>query len=375
MRTIQMVDLQGQYTRLKNEIDSAMSEVLDKTQFIQGPQVKQFEQSLAEYCRIPHVISCANGTDAILLALLALDLEPGSEIITPSFSYAAFTEMVLLAGHKPVFVEVNPDTFLIDPAEIEALITPKTKVIAPVHLYGQVADMEKIEAIAQVHHLYIIEDNAQAIGADYIYSDGRKKKSGTMGHISTTSFFPSKNLGCYGDGGAVMTNDEKLAEKLRMLSNHGQRQKYHHEIVGMNSRLDTLQAAVLQVKLAHLDAFTKARNTVAGFYDERLKAVSGIKIPARSDNSSHVFHQYTITLENEDVRTRLKQHLMDAGVPTMIYYPIPLHMQNAYKQDISLKQTEQLCQTVLSLPVSTEMVAEQLDYICSKIEDFFKREN
>lgn len=370
-----MVDLQGQYTRLKNEIDSAMSEVLDKTQFIQGPQVKQFEQSLAEYCRIPHVISCANGTDAILLALLALDLEPGSEIITPSFSYAAFTEMVLLAGHKPVFVEVNPDTFLIDPAEIEALITPKTKVIAPVHLYGQVADMEKIEAIAQVHHLYIIEDNAQAIGADYIYSDGRKKKSGTMGHISTTSFFPSKNLGCYGDGGAVMTNDEKLAEKLRMLSNHGQRQKYHHEIVGMNSRLDTLQAAVLQVKLAHLDAFTKARNTVAGFYDERLKAVSGIKIPARSDNSSHVFHQYTITLENEDVRTRLKQHLMEAGIPTMIYYPIPLHMQNAYKQDISLKQTEQLCQTVLSLPVSTEMVAEQLDYICSKIEDFFKREN
>jgi UDP-2-acetamido-2-deoxy-ribo-hexuluronate aminotransferase len=375
MRTIQMVDLQGQYTRLKNEIDSAMSEVLDKTQFIQGPQVKQFEQSLAEYCRIPHVISCANGTDAILLALLALDLEPGSEIITPSFSYAAFTEMVLLAGHKPVFVEVNPDTFLIDPAEIEALITPKTKVIAPVHLYGQVADMEKIEAIAQKHHLYIIEDNAQAIGADYIYSDGRKKKSGTMGHISTTSFFPSKNLGCYGDGGAVMTNDEKLAEKLRMLSNHGQRQKYHHEIVGMNSRLDTLQAAVLQVKLAHLDAFTKARNTVAGFYDERLKAVSGIKIPARSDNSSHVFHQYTITLENEDVRTRLKQHLMEAGIPTMIYYPIPLHMQNAYKQDISLKQTEQLCQTVLSLPVSTEMVAEQLDYICSKIEDFFKREN
>lgn len=370
-----MVDLHGQYTRLKNEIDSAMSEVLDKTQFIQGPQVKQFEQSLAKYCEIPHVISCANGTDAILLALLALDLEPGSEIITPSFSYAAFTEMVLLAGHKPVFVEVNPDTFLIDPAQIEALITANTKVIAPVHLYGQVADMEKIESIAQKHQLYIIEDNAQAIGADYIYSDGRKKKSGTMGHISTTSFFPSKNLGCYGDGGAVMTNDEKLAEKLRMLSNHGQRQKYHHEIVGMNSRLDTLQAAVLQVKLSYLDSFTKARNTVAGFYDERLKALSGIKIPARSDNSSHVFHQYTITLENEDVRTRLKQHLMEAGIPTMIYYPIPLHQQNAYKQEISLEKTEQLCQTVLSLPVSTEMDAEQLDYICSKIEDFFKREN
>lgn len=367
-----MVDLQSQYQRLKDDIDSAISAVLQSSSFIKGPEVKEFEESLAAYCGVKNIISCANGTDAIHLALRALNLEKGSEVITPSFSYAAFAEMTLLAGLKPVFCEVNQETFLADCDSIESLITEKTRVIAPVHLFGQVADMEKIRQIAGKHNLYVIEDNAQAIGADYVFSNGEKRKSGCMSDISTTSFFPSKNLGCFGDGGAVMTDNPELAEKLRMLANHGQKQKYVHEIVGMNSRLDTIQAAALLVKLKHLDDFNNRRNKVADYYDGRLKSLSHLRIPGRTLKSNHVFHQYTIKLENEEQRNELQNHLKSKGIPTMIYYPIPLHRQTAFQQDISLPLSEKLAGQVLSLPISTEMDEVQLDYICTEIENFIK---
>ncbi|MBL7812632.1 MAG: DegT/DnrJ/EryC1/StrS family aminotransferase [Bacteroidetes bacterium] len=368
MRPIQMVDLRSQYLRLKAGIDQAIQGVLLSTEFINGSETKAFEKELSDYTGSAFTIGCANGTDALQLALLALDLPPGAEVITPSFSYAALAEMILLCGYKPVFVEVNPRTFTMDPAALVAAITPATKVIAPVHLYGQCADMESILHIASKFNLYVIEDTAQAIGARYTFSNGTVKTAGTMGHIGTTSFFPSKNLGCYGDGGAVFTQEETLARKLRMLANHGQRVKYTHEIVGMNSRLDSLQAAILRVKLQNLDAFTKARNEVADAYDEAFSHVEGVLVPARQVGSSHVFHQYTLTFGSAEIRNDVKDALSANGIPSMIYYPVPLHRQEAYRQEVSMPLTEDLTERVLSLPIHTEMDAEQIGFIVSTLK-------
>jgi dTDP-4-amino-4,6-dideoxygalactose transaminase len=374
MRKIQMVDLHRQYEKIKPSIDAAMQEVVDSAAFIQGPQVASFAAALAQFQGTEHVITCANGTDALQIALMALGLKPGDEVITPSFTYIATTEVIALLGLTPVFVEVNPQTFCIDATAIEAAITPRTKAIVPVHLYGQAADMNAIMAIASKHNLFVVEDNAQAIGADYHLADGRKVKTGSIGHIGCTSFFPSKNLGCFGDGGALMTNDPQLAERIRMIANHGQKQKYVHETVGCNSRLDTLQAAVLEVKLRHLDTYIDARREVAAAYDAAFAAIPGVRIPFRSADSRHVFHQYTLILENAD-RTTLQAHLQAAGIPSMIYYPIPAHKQKMFAAfdlgNLSLPQTEWLCERVISLPIHTEMDDEQLQHIISSVQRFF----
>jgi dTDP-4-amino-4,6-dideoxygalactose transaminase len=374
MRKIQMVDLHRQYEKIKPSIDAAMQEVVDSAAFIQGPQVASFAEALAQFQGAEHVITCANGTDALQIALMALGLKPGDEVITPSFTYIATTEVIALLGLTPVFVEVNPQTFCIDATAIEAAITPRTKAIVPVHLYGQAADMNAIMAIASKHNLFVVEDNAQAIGADYHLADGRKVKTGSIGHIGCTSFFPSKNLGCFGDGGALMTNDAQLAERIRMIANHGQKQKYVHETVGCNSRLDTLQAAVLEVKLRHLDTYIDARREVAGAYDEAFAAIPGVRIPYRSSDSRHVFHQYTLILENAD-RAGLQAHLQAAGIPSMIYYPIPAHKQNMFAAfdlgNLSLPQTEWLCERVISLPIHTEMDDEQLQHIIATVQSYF----
>jgi dTDP-4-amino-4,6-dideoxygalactose transaminase len=372
LKEIRMVDLKTQYQRLKSEIDAAIGEVLESTQFIKGPQVKRFEDNLAAYLGAGHVIGCANGTDSLQIAMMALGLQPGDEVITASFTYVATAEVIALLRLQPVLVEVKPDTFTIDPAAIEAAITPKTKAIVPVHLFGQCADMEAIMKIAAKHNLYVIEDNAQAIGADYFFSDGAKKKSGTIGTIGSTSFFPSKNLGCYGDGGALNTNDDNLAKRIRMIANHGQSVQYVHDEIGVNSRLDTLQAAVLDVKLKYLDDFAARRRAVADRYDEAFKGLSNVKTPVRAKNSTHVFHQYTLQLNGID-RDEVRKQLADAGIPAMIYYPIPLHMQKAYTSDRykpgAFPVTEQLCKSVISLPIHTEFENEELDFIC----DTFKR--
>jgi dTDP-4-amino-4,6-dideoxygalactose transaminase len=374
MRKIQMVDLHRQYEKIKPSIDAAMQEVVDSATFIQGPQVASFAAALAQFQGAEHVITCANGTDALQIALMALGLKPGDEVITPSFTYIATTEVIALLGLTPVFVEVNPQTFCIDATAIEAAITPRTKAIVPVHLYGQAADMNAIMAIAAKHNLFVVEDNAQAIGADYHLADGRKVKTGSIGHIGCTSFFPSKNLGCFGDGGALMTNDTQLAERIRMIANHGQKQKYVHETVGCNSRLDTLQAAILEVKLRHLDTYIDARREVAAAYDAAFAAIPGVHIPFRSADSRHVFHQYTLILENAD-RTALQAHLQAAGIPSMIYYPVPAHKQQMFAafhlQDLQLPQTEWLCNHVISLPIHTEMDDEQLEYIIDNVKKFF----
>lgn len=370
-----MVDLNRQYEKIKPSIDAAMQEVVDSAAFIQGPQVASFAAALAQFQGAEHVITCANGTDALQIALMALGLKPGDEVITPSFTYIATTEVIALLGLTPVFVEVNPQTFCIDATAIEVAITPRTKAIVPVHLYGQAADMNAIMAIASKHNLFVVEDNAQAIGADYHLADGRKVKTGSIGHIGCTSFFPSKNLGCFGDGGALMTNDAQLAERIRMIANHGQKQKYVHETVGCNSRLDTLQAAILEVKLRHLDTYIDARREVAGAYDEGFASIPGVRIPFRSADSRHVFHQYTLILENAD-RTALQAHLQNAGIPSMIYYPIPAHKQNMFAAfdlgNLSLPQTEWLCDRVISLPIHTEMDDEQLQHIIISVQNFFQ---
>jgi len=372
MRSIQMVDLQGQYARLASEIDAAIQQVLQRADFIQGGAVRALEAALSERYEVKHVIGCANGTDALQLAFMALDLPAGSEVITPAFSYAALTEVLLLLGLKPVFVEVDPDTFLMDVSAVEAAITPKTKAIAPVHLYGQMVSMEPMLALANKHNLYVVEDAAQAIGSQYC-TPGAHGFAGTMGHIGTTSFFPSKNLGCYGDGGALFTNDEALATRLRSLANHGQTVKYQHDLVGMNSRLDTLQAAVLLAKLTHLSDFEKRRRAVAHRYDEGLAGLSGIEVPKRTVDSSHVFHQYTLKCENREQRDALKAHLFTQGIPTMIYYPIPLHWQTAYKQVVNLPVSEDLCTRVLSLPMCPELAIEQQEYIINNIRNFIQK--
>jgi UDP-2-acetamido-2-deoxy-ribo-hexuluronate aminotransferase len=373
MDKIQMVDLHRQYLRIKSEIDRAIQEVIDSTAFIQGPPVKQFADELAVYTRSNSVIPCANGTDALQIAMMALGCKPGDEVILPVHTYVATAEVIALLGLIPVFVDVEADTFNIDIRQIENRISNRTVAIVPVHLYGQCADMEPILKLGEANNIYVIEDAAQALGAEYTFSDGRKMKAGTMGTIGCTSFFPSKNLGCFGDGGAIFTQDPALADKIRMIANHGQRIKYHHDIIGVNSRLDTLQAAILRVKLKYLDDYARRRNEVAAFYDEQLKEVPFLKLPYRSSNSSHVFHQYTVKTIGIE-RDRLKSYLEGKGIPTMIYYPVPLHLQLAYKSsrfpEGSFSISEQLSKEVLSLPIHTEMTHDELSYICSTIKEF-----
>ncbi len=371
MKPIQMVDLASQYQRLKSEIDPAIAEVLTKANFINGTQVKTFANALASYLNVKHVIPCANGTDALQIAFMALDLPEGSEIITPGFSYIALAEVCHLLKLKPVFVDVNPQTFNIDTNAIEKYITPNTKVIATVHLYGQTADMEAIMAIAEKHSLYVIEDNAQSIGGEYTFSNGSIFKTGTIGHISTTSFFPSKNLGCFGDGGAIVTNDDILAEKIKMIANHGQKVKYIHDIVGVNSRLDTIQAALLTVKLKYLDSFIEERQAVAEHYNKAFENHSHLKTPFVAFNTTHVYHQYTLQTCNVNIDD-FRKVMQEKGIPTMVYYPLPLHQQNAYKQDISLPISELLCQNVISLPIGTDMDENQIEYIIQNVLNYFK---
>lgn len=367
-----MVDLLGQYQRIKTEIDREIQHVLERTEFIQGPQVREFESALSSYLDDAHVVSCGNGTDALQIAMMALNLAPGDEVILPVHTYVATAEVIALLRLVPVFAEVNADTFTIDPAGIAQLITPKTKAIVPVHLYGQCADMEPILALAMRHGLHVIEDGAQSLGADYIAA-GKRSKGCTLGAVGTTSFFPSKNLGAFGDGGAMITRDEKLAARLRMIANHGQQKKYQHDIVGVNSRLDTLQAAILMVKLRYLDEYAAQRKAVADYYDVHLGKLGFLATPVRARYSTHVFHQYTVCVKEVD-RDALKTYLTDKGIPSMIYYPIPLHLQAAYRhKDVgpgSFPVTEELSRTVLSLPVHTEMDEEQLSYICEAISRF-----
>lgn len=374
MKPIQMVDLAGQYERIKPEVDAAIARVLGSTAFINGPEVKAFENELAAWNGSKHVIACANGTEALQIAMMALGLQPGDEVITASFTFVATVEVVGLLGITPVFADVLPGTFNLDPADIERKITPKTKAIVPVHLFGQTADMEVIMAIATKHKLHVIEDNAQAIGATYTFKDGRKRKSGTIGHIASTSFFPSKNLGCYGDGGALFTNDDELAKKLRRICNHGSDVRYYHEVIGVNSRLDSIQAAILRIKLKHIEAYAAARNAAATFYDRAFEGLEHVHTPVRSADSDHVFHQYTLRVTGGH-RDGLKKHLEANGVPAMIYYPVPCHLQNAYRSgrfpEGSLPVTERLTHEVLSLPMSTELDNEQLTHITSTVRSYF----
>ncbi|RYY87687.1 MAG: DegT/DnrJ/EryC1/StrS family aminotransferase [Chitinophagaceae bacterium] len=376
MRPIQMVDLKLQYQKIKSEIDAAVLGVLESTAFINGPQVGRFADALASYNGSKHVVPCANGTDALQIAMMALGLEPGDEVITPSFTYIATTEVIALLRLRPVFVDVDPKTFNIDPAKIEAAITPKTKAIVPVHLYGQSADMEAIMKIAEKHNLFVIEDNAQAIGGDYIFSDGRKVKTGTIGNVSGTSFFPSKNLGCYGDGGAIMTNDDALAGQLRMVANHGQSKRYYHDVVGCNSRLDTIQAAILEIKLKHLDTYIDARIKVADTYDAAFANNPKITTPFRAANNKHVFHQYTLILDGVD-RNGLVEYLATQGVPAMIYYPVPAHRQQMFSSfnigELDLPVTDWLTERVVSLPIHTEMEAEQQEHIIKSVLNYINQ--
>jgi len=375
MKPIQMVDLSAQYQKIKPSIDDAIAEVINTTAFINGPAVGHFAQELGAYLGAAHVIPCANGTDALQIALMALGLKPGDEVITPSFTYIATTEVIALLGLTPVFVEVNPQTFCIEPATIEAAITRRTRAIVPVHLYGQAADMNAIMELAQKHNLYVVEDNAQAIGSDYHLADGRVQKTGTIGHIGCTSFFPSKNLGCYGDGGALYTQDAELARKIKMIANHGQEVKYVHDVVGCNSRLDAVQAAVLRIKLRQLDNYIDARREVAAAYDEAFAQIPGVVIPFRAADSKHVFHQYTLKLTGHS-RDALQAHLQAVDIPSMIYYPIAAHRQKMFAafdlQNLHLPLTETLCEQVISLPIHTEMDEQQLHYIIENVLSFFK---
>ncbi|HOK25803.1 MAG TPA: DegT/DnrJ/EryC1/StrS family aminotransferase [Bacteroidales bacterium] len=374
MKAIQMADLRAQYERLKPEIDKAINEVLLSTNFVKGPEIKKFEDELAQYLGAKHVISCGNGTDALQIAYMALGLKPGDEIITTSFTFIATVETMALLGLKPVFADVDEKTFNISPAEIRKRLTPSTRAIVPVHLFGQCADMEEILRIAEENSLYVIEDTAQATGAEFIFSDGKRKKAGTMGIAGTTSFFPSKNLACYGDGGAIFTDDDELARKMRSIANHGMQERYHYECIGVNSRLDTIQAVILRVKLKYLDSFNEARQKAALFYDEAFASCPEIIIPGRTENSTHIFHQYTIRVLNGK-RDLLKKHLQSRNIPTMIYYPLPIHMQKAYRylgwNEGDLPVTEQLCKEVLSLPICPEIEREQLEYIAKSVLEFF----
>ena len=369
-----MVDLKSQYQIIKNEIDNGIIKCLNTADYINGREVIDFKNNFEKYLNVKHVIPCANGTDALQIALMSLDLKHGDEIICPAFTYVATAEVINLLGFKPVMIDVDVNTFNIDCDKIEELITEKTKVIIPVHLYGQSCDMERILDIAQKYNLIVVEDNAQSIGAEYNFKNGTTRKTGTIGHIGCTSFFPSKNLGCYGDGGAIMTNDDHLAKKLTMITNHGQEVKYIHKILGCNSRLDTIQAAVLNVKLNFLDKYNNARNQVAEFYDKKLIELSDVIIPYRYNKSTHVFHQYTIIIKNNK-RNDLQKYLKENNIPTMIYYPLPLYKQeafsNQFENHIELNNTEYLCRSVLSLPIHTEMNIKQMEYIVEHIKSFF----
>ena len=375
MDKIQMVDLHRQYLRLRPELDLAMQEVIDSCAFINGPQVQRFASHLSSYLDVPSVIPCGNGTDALQIALMALDLKPGDAVIVPAFTYVAAAEVVSLLGLIPVWVDVDEKTFNINPWMIESAISPKTRAIVVVHLFGQCCDMEKIIQIAEQNHLYVVEDNAQSLGAEVLFTDGSCRKAGTIAHIGTTSFFPSKPLACYGDGGAVMTADERLAERIRMIANHGQQQKYHHKIIGCNSRLDTLQAAVLDTKLPHLDAFAEARRQVAERYDEAFGNDPRWQIPVRASYSTHVYHQYTLQVADGQ-RDGLQQYLREKGIPSMIYYPLPLHKQAAFygfsRIGSVLSASEKLVQSVLSLPIHTEMAPEEVDYIIETVCNYGK---
>ncbi|CAN5504784.1 DegT/DnrJ/EryC1/StrS family aminotransferase [soil metagenome] len=376
LKKMSMVDLLGQYRKIQPEIDKAILDVVKSSAYINGPEVKTFAKELEEYLDVKHVIPCANGTDALQIAMMALNFKPGDEVITASFTYVATAEVIALLKLKPVLVDVNPDDFTIDCDAIERAITPKTVAIVPVHLFGQCANMQRVMEIANAHNLYVIEDNAQAIGADYVMDNGIQYKAGTIGTIGTTSFFPSKNLGCMGDGGAIFCNDDEIATRLRVIANHGQSVLYHHDDIGVNSRLDSMQAAILRVKLPHLDEYCAARQHAAAFYDSAFANNPKIKTPGRIAHSTHVFHQYTLVL-NGVSRTALREYLETKGVPSMIYYPIPLHMQKAYtdprykKGDFPV--TEDLCNHVISLPMHTELSDEDLAHITSSVLEFVSK--
>ena len=376
-----MVDLKGQYADIKQEVDSSIQEIIDNTAFINGPKVHQFQKNLENYLAVKHVIPCANGTDALQIAMMGLGLEQGDEVITADFTFAATVEVIALLKLTPVLVDVDPDNFNIDIDAIKKAITPKTKAIVPVHLFGQCANMKAIMQIAKEHNLYVIEDNAQAICANYTYQDGTKAKAGTIGHVASTSFFPSKNLGCYGDGGAIFTNDDDLAHTIRGIVNHGMYERYHHDVVGVNSRLDSIQAAVLDAKLPHLDNYNQARRDAARKYNAALKDVPQITLPKTVNNCEgicdtcdcHVFHQYTLKLENVD-RDALVKYLNSHDIPCGVYYPIPLHKQKAYQDsrynEADFTVTNQLVQQVISLPMHTELEDDQIEFITSKIKEF-----
>ncbi|MBE0636982.1 MAG: DegT/DnrJ/EryC1/StrS family aminotransferase [Bacteroidales bacterium] len=373
MKEIRMVDLKGQYDKIKHEIDAAIQEVINTTSFINGPAVRDFQADLEKYLDVKHVIPCANGTDALQVAMMGLDLKPGDEVITTSFTFIATAEVIALLKLTPVLVDVDPDTFNIDPAAIRKAITPKTKAIVPVHLFGQCADMEEILKIAAEFKLYVIEDTCQAIGSDFIFSDGTVKKAGTMSDVSGMSFFPSKNLGCFGDGGAIFTNNDDLAKQMRSVVNHGMTVRYYHDHIGVNSRLDSIQAAVLKVKLKYLDEYIMARRAAADFYDHAFAGHPKLKTPFRAVNTTHVFHQYTLVTSNLN-RDEMQQFLASKNIPAMIYYPVPMHIQKAY-QDPRYKEgdfpvTEHLCRTVISLPMHTELDETQLAYITSAVLEF-----
>lgn len=375
MKKIQMVDLISQYADIKSDVNAAIMNVIEKAQFINGPEVVGFQAELEAYLGVKHVIPVANGTDALQIALMALDLKPGDEVITPSFTYIATTEVMALLGLKPVFVDVDKDTFCINPRLIEAAITPKTKAIVPVHLYGQAAAMNEIMDIAERHNLFVVEDNAQAIGCDYYHTDTKISKTGSIGHIGCTSFFPSKNLGCYGDGGAMCTNDDALAAKIRMIANHGQSKRYYHDVVGCNSRLDSIQAAVLRIKLPKLDEYNERRRKVADAYDLFFSDYPEVQTPVRALNSKHVYHQYTVQLDGLD-RDEMQKFLEERDVPSMIYYPVPAHRQKMFahfgSENTELPVTDWLTERVISFPIHTEMEEEQQQYICKSIAEFIE---
>ena len=371
-----MVDLLGQYDKIQEQVDSKILEVVKSGAYINGPEVHNFQKELENYLGVKHVIPCANGTDALQIAMMGLGLKPGDEVITADFTFAATVEVIALLQLTPVLVDVEKDTFNMNIEALKKAITPKTKAIVPVHLFGQCANMDAVLEVAKAHNLFIIEDTAQAIGADYTFKDGSKKKAGTIGNVGTTSFFPSKNLGCYGDGGAIFTNNDELAHTLRGMVNHGMYKRYYHDVVGVNSRLDSIQAAILNLKLPQLDAYCDARRKAASYYSEAFKSNKNITTPITSSFSTHVFHQYTIQVKNVD-RNALHQHLLDSGIPNAIYYPVPLHSQKAYTderyKEEDFKVTNELINTVLSLPMHTELDNEQLEFITSTILNFMNQ--
>jgi len=375
MNRISMVDLHGQYMKIKPEVDKAIQEVIDNTAFIKGPDVRAFEVELAQYLGAKHVVACANGTDALQISLMALGLEPGDEVITPDFTFISTVEVAALLGLRPVIVDVEPGTFNMDISSLEKAITTRTRVIIPVHLFGQCANMDEILRVASLHEITVVEDAAQALSSAYRDKAGRIFKAGTIGRIGTTSFFPSKNLGCFGDGGAMITNDTVLAEKMAAITHHGMRIRYHYDMTGVNSRLDTIQAAILRVKLRHLDEYSTARNRAAGWYDRALKDLPGIQIPERSPFSTHVFHQYTLRLKGIN-RDEFRAYLDSKGIPSMVYYPLPVHLQKAflhlgYKEG-DFPASEELCRTVLSLPMHTELDEAEVKHIADSVVDFIK---